>query len=162
MSLCFPAWHSALSMVWSLQSIVNAVEEAFAAAVWPDYQHCLLHLCLMRERADWGGECGIKQCWEWAVPWEMTHFNQTEPTRPRKEKVREGQKEKRRKRKGRKVCIAAHHCVLDRRCLMLLPLGFLKRRFTQKWSCLPIWLSSMEHKTFDRSRHYSLLLHFIC
>lgn len=149
-------------MVWS-QSIVNAVEEAFAAAVWLDYQHFIY---VWWERGLTEGEWGIKQCWEWPVPWEMTHFNQQGQ---RKKNGRKGQKGERRKLKGTPLCLRCRFSALDVRS-MVFPLGFCLKKTTVhhpkmkmlQWYTLTYpydCLSFMEYK--NSLRHYSLLLHFI-
>jgi len=72
----------------SLQRTGNAVEEVFAVTAWLDYQHCLPHLCVMRE---------LMLMWKksndenW--PWEMSHFNQTQCMMGKKEGSREGEME---------------------------------------------------------------------
>ncbi len=72
-ALVTTVWEPTLS---PCRALGTSMEEVFAVTVWLDYQHCLLHLCVMRERAEQG--MWNKAMLRMGVPWEMSHFNQTQ------------------------------------------------------------------------------------
>ncbi len=87
-ALVTTVWEPTLS---PCRALGTSMEEVFAVTVWLDYQHCyFIYVWWEREL---NRECGIKQCWEWAVPWEMSHFNQTQCMGGKKEGTSEREME---------------------------------------------------------------------